>query len=687
MPMSAQETPNAQEAQETPNDQESQEAQKLVLVLMIKNEEKIIKRCIQSALAICDAVCITDTGSTDNTINIVEDFFEELSIPCKLYENPWINFGASRTQSYDNAVHFCKSLGYSGQKTYGLLIDADMKLKFSPTFSSSLLTQDGYTIIQENSIMKYHNIRFVRLDGTWKCVGVTHEYWASSTGDVGMLSRDLIYIDDVGDGGCKGDKLERDARLLIKGLEDEPDNVRYYFYLAQTYRDSGKFDQSIEMYKKRIEKGGWDEEVYYSYFSIAYCYVLQGKLHEAEMWGQKAYDFRPTRAEAIYLLTKVFREKGQHIKALHYHNIGSKIKQSNDVLFVEKMEGKFEFEYSVLHYYVYPDNKLHGLKSIVNYINSKTVLSENIVMNNMYFYVEQLPHVSLIDMKLPKIMSEGVTYNASSPSLLERDGKLLMNIRYINYILNDNLQYEFAGSDILTINALVYLDKNFEMCSGITLMSNIPFDSPKSNIRGLEDVRLFLQSFSSDRVFYTATSREFTPVNRMIYGEYDTVTMRYMNNIVITPPTETDCEKNWISIPHSQGGVPTFIYKWHPLQIGTLNGTKLNITSRIETPEIFKLMRGSSPLVEYRGDYWCITHGVKQRQNNTRQYYHFIVVLNKNTFEVLKYSVPFYFDTFDIEYCVGMIIKDDYMYATFSKRDRNPHLIKSSLSDISLLFL
>ena len=339
----------------------SAERPRLMLVLMIKNEEKIIKRCIQSALPICDAVCITDTGSTDDTITIVKEYFKELNVPCKLYSSPWVNFGISRSSSYDNAVKFREELKWPGNTSYALLIDADMKLKYTSAFSASLLERDGYTITQENPIMKYQNIRFARLNGSWKCVGVTHEYWASSTGDIQSFPQDLIYIDDVGDGGCKNDKLERDTRLLLKGLEDEPDNVRYYFYLAQTYRDSGKFDQSIEMYKKRIEKGGWDEEVYYSYHSIAYCYILQDKIDEAELWGQKAYAFRPSRAESMYLLTKVFREKGQYIKALHYHNIGSKIPTGKDVLFVEKMDGKFEFEYNIIHYYVFPENKIRGL--------------------------------------------------------------------------------------------------------------------------------------------------------------------------------------------------------------------------------------------------------------------------------------------------------------------------------------
>ena len=58
---------------------------------------------------------------------------------------------------------------------------------------------------------------------------------------------------DIGDGGAKTDKFERDVRLLLKGLEDEPNNDRYTFYLANSYHDSGRFGEAINAYKKRIE--------------------------------------------------------------------------------------------------------------------------------------------------------------------------------------------------------------------------------------------------------------------------------------------------------------------------------------------------------------------------------------------------------------------------------------------------
>ena len=327
---------------------------KIIFICMIKNEEKIIERCLKNCLSICDAICVTDTGSTDNTCNKVQEVFSSLEIPTKLYKDEWKNFGHNRTNSFNNTVAFCKELGWDLNTTYGILLDADMLLK-SVNFNKDNLTVNGYKIIQKNNTIQYYNTRLVKLGYSWKCVGVTHEYWDGDNTDT--LTMDNIYIDDIGDGGAKHDKFERDIRLLTQGLIDEPTNVRYVFYLAQSLKDTGKFKEAIKMYKKRISMGGWIEEVWYSHYMIAKCWLNLKNESKFERWSNKAYNCRRERAEPIYELTKYFREVGQQIKAYHYYMVGINIPfPKNDLLFIEnKIYDKylFEYEFSILHYYIH----------------------------------------------------------------------------------------------------------------------------------------------------------------------------------------------------------------------------------------------------------------------------------------------------------------------------------------------
>jgi len=76
---------------------------KLCLIMIVKNESKIIKRCIDACKGIIDAVCITDTGSSDNTVSLIKEVCNENNLEPKIFESKWLNFGHNRTESFKNA--------------------------------------------------------------------------------------------------------------------------------------------------------------------------------------------------------------------------------------------------------------------------------------------------------------------------------------------------------------------------------------------------------------------------------------------------------------------------------------------------------------------------------------------------------------------------------------------------------
>ena len=194
---------------------------KIIILFMIKNESKIIKRAIESTLKIADAICVEDTGSTDDTIEILNSYLKTLEIPTKLSEHPWSNFGQSRSHSFRTACKFCVELGWNPKTTYALAIDADMNIIIGPGFSKNLFTLSGYQLTQKNYALQYINMRLMRLSDPWKCIGATHEYWATPEGEeTSILKENIMYIDDKDDGGCKADKFTRDRDLLLEELKE-----------------------------------------------------------------------------------------------------------------------------------------------------------------------------------------------------------------------------------------------------------------------------------------------------------------------------------------------------------------------------------------------------------------------------------------------------------------------------------
>jgi len=217
----------------------------LCLNMIVKNESKIIERLLTSVVDIIDTYCISDTGSTDNTIDLIRTFMKKAGKPGEVFSEPFQNFGYNRSVALDRAANW---------GVYALLLDADMKLVIKE-FDRTKLTMPAYSLLQKNGGLEYYNTRIVKTGIGVRCVGPTHEYYdIPNGGQSGKLGS--LLIEDIGDGGAKADKFERDIRLLSKSLELDPNNPRTHFYLGNSYRDTGKNVEAIQSYKRRVELGG-----------------------------------------------------------------------------------------------------------------------------------------------------------------------------------------------------------------------------------------------------------------------------------------------------------------------------------------------------------------------------------------------------------------------------------------------
>ena len=99
---------------------------------MVRNEAAIIGRCIETAMrcpaVTLDAVCLCDTGSDDNTVEVVRELMATKTIPLGVFTSEWQNFGHNRTLSFTACQELCTSLDWPLEDTYALVLDADMKL-------------------------------------------------------------------------------------------------------------------------------------------------------------------------------------------------------------------------------------------------------------------------------------------------------------------------------------------------------------------------------------------------------------------------------------------------------------------------------------------------------------------------------------------------------------------------------
>lgn len=264
----------------------------LGLCMIVKNESHIIEETLSTIAPLIDCYAITDTGSTDGTPELIESFFAKKGIPGQVFHDTWEDFGTNRTRAIQNC---------NGRMDYILVIDADDLMVYPEKKAKDALQQmmrmdlNGILLKIRQGSLEYDRMQIFKADDDWRYVGVLHEYptnkkegnrIARAPGEFHMISRRL------GSRSKVTDKYARDAEILEKALEKEPDNERYVFYLAQSYRDSGNNSKAIEYYTKRYEMGRWVEEAFFSAYQVA-------RLTNDKEWTWKAHEKDPKRIESL----------------------------------------------------------------------------------------------------------------------------------------------------------------------------------------------------------------------------------------------------------------------------------------------------------------------------------------------------------------------------------------------------
>jgi len=662
----------------------------LCLNMIVKNESKIITRLFDSVLPIIDCYCICDTGSTDNTVNIILEYFNSKNIPGKIVFEPFKNFAHNRSIALKACV---------GMSDYVLLLDADMTLQIR-NFSKSLLNiADSFRILQGNESFYYQNVRVVRNNGLYKYSGVTHEYVDTPSNNIMCdVDKDVLFINDIGDGGAKSDKYDRDIRLLTEGLKEEPNNVRYHFYLANSYHDCGKYELAIENYRKRIQLGGWNEEVWYSYYRIGMCYKNMGKIGDAIQTWLEGYDFYPDRLEGIYEIIHYYRNNSKHKLCNVFYELAKKIldkklnKDSYLFLHNDIYTYKIYYEYLIFIYYLGCRNVNNEIVEVFNNCKDDNIL--NNVFKNLQFYKDRLvPMIKInldnsIDIDLNGIKTK---FNSSSSSIIKNPdpskNTYLMNVRYVNYYITDQGRYMNCEKYIATSNKYIELDASFNILS--EKLFDLGFDNRQ--YVGVEDIRIFYDVDTS-KLRFIGTGLHRNNKIGVVSGDYNIENNLLEYKEIISSFSNSDCEKNWVFVNYKNSN--HVIYNWYPLNICKINKdtNQLEEIEKKEMPHIFSRARGSTCGFNYRyfkplngnndnndnisiqqeeTEIWFVVHIVSYEQ--PRHYYHMLVVFDEQL-NLLRYSAPFKFEDDCIEYCLGIVVEENRVLITYSNWDRTTRI-------------
>ena len=230
----------------------------IAVLLMVKNEHKRLHITLESIKNFANSLVIYDTGSTDNTIEICQNFCKVNNVPLRLKQGEFVDFSISRNVALD----FADSFEYIN---YILLLDTNDELKGGEILrkiaeeymekdkSAFLVSQEWFS----GTTNKYYNVRFIKAHKGWRYQGSVHEYICNEDKvedkkvDKLQIEQLYIYQDRTKDDDKTSKRFERDEVLLKKEYLKNPNEPRTVFYLAQTYSCLKDTENAYYYYKLR----------------------------------------------------------------------------------------------------------------------------------------------------------------------------------------------------------------------------------------------------------------------------------------------------------------------------------------------------------------------------------------------------------------------------------------------------
>ena len=430
----------------------------ICLNMIVKNESHIIEKTLNN---LCDKIqfdywVISDTGSDDNTCDLITNFFKDKNIPGELHHDVWKDFSHNRNIA----------LEYAYQKTNLLLVfDADDEIIGNPVLPLEL-SYSGFNMTFMSSDCSYSRILLINNNLIWKYKSVLHEYiyCTEQYFKIGKVDGNYHCISGrSGNRSLNPNKYLNDATVLEKAYYEEKNNNgelrgRYAFYCANSFRDANYVLKSIEWYKITLTEinSGWIQEKYISCLYLYKQYIKLNQIETGIFYLVESYKYDTERVECIYELIKHYCCTNMLEVAMSYYNL---IKQNNNIdrqnkLFFENNTHDFYLPYYMIIITERLKNITLGISMYKKIFTIKPkIFQEWFVYNllhNLQFFLDYIP----IDdnNNLIQLANDYIKYLYDNNVPLHKLYVLQKYTKYniiTDYIFSDNKQQCIDSKNIL----------------------------------------------------------------------------------------------------------------------------------------------------------------------------------------------------------------------------------------------
>jgi tetratricopeptide (TPR) repeat protein len=274
----------------------------LHLCMIVKNSGKQLENMLLSTLPLIDRWTIIDTGSSDETAEIVNRVLA--SKRGKLYQMPFVDFSTTRNLCLDLAGSSCK---------YTIMLDDTYYLHgnlrdFLNKTRDDLYADSFSMYIQTNDVL-YASVRIIVSDTKLRYKYRVHEVFEERDNVNVIIPQKNAWIDDKQFEHTQkrtNERKNQDVQMLMEDLQEDPNNPRTYYYIAQTYLNMKNYEKAYEYFLKRgkFAYSGYIQERFDAIFEAARIanFNLNKPWNDCLSLYQIAISIDDTRPEPYYYI-------------------------------------------------------------------------------------------------------------------------------------------------------------------------------------------------------------------------------------------------------------------------------------------------------------------------------------------------------------------------------------------------
>jgi glycosyltransferase involved in cell wall biosynthesis len=297
--------------------------------MIVKNEEDVLSRCLDSIKEGVDEIIIVDTGSTDRTKEIAYTYTD------KVYDFEWIqDFSAARNEAFSKAT-----------MDYQMWLDADdvvpeeslkaiIDLKMNGDPATDIFTMRYITHFDAfgKPVLTSTRERLLKREKEYKWMDPVHEC-IPLIGNIKYTEIEIHHLKLKGNDNPNRN-IEIYNALEVSGTAMTP---RQLYYYARELKDHGQWAKSAYYFEKFLDTGqGWVEDNIGSCFSLSVCYNSLGETHKVLPILLKSFNYDAPRPDICSEVGYHYKRQKNYLTAFKWFSLAASLPNDGSAGFILK---------------------------------------------------------------------------------------------------------------------------------------------------------------------------------------------------------------------------------------------------------------------------------------------------------------------------------------------------------------